>query len=91
MSCSINSLEQKLDNLFGLPRKGIHSYRIYDIAYLDFVSTLVGAIILKMIFFKDTEYIFVFIGLFLLGIIVHRVFNVRTTIDRFLFPGADYV
>ena len=85
----INSLKLKLDNLFGLPREGIHSYRIYDIAYLDFGVTALGAFIFKMIFFKDTEYLSVFIGLFLLGIIVHRVFNVRTTIDKFLFPDAD--
>ena len=77
-----------MDKWFGLPNEGIHSYKIYDIAYLDFIVTMVGAYIIQKIFLRDTSYSSVLLGLFLLGIVVHRVLNVRTGLDKILFPDA---
>ena len=74
-----------LRNAFGLAGKGIHSYRIYDIAVMDFVVTFVGAAILAFIFSWPLGW--TFLGLFLLGIFVHRIFYARTTIDKLLFSG----
>jgi len=73
--------------MFGKLGTGIHSYRIYNIAYLDFVVTAIGAYILSKIL--DTPFLYTLIGFFILGIIIHRLFCVRTTIDKFLFPNAD--
>ena len=77
-----------MDKWFGLPNEGIHSYKIYDIAYLDFIVTMVAAYFIQRLFLRDTSYSSVLLGLFLLGIVVHRVLNVRTGLDKILFPDA---
>jgi hypothetical protein len=46
--------------------------------------TIIGAYILSLIF--KTPFAYTLIALFVLGIILHRIFCVRTTIDKFLFP-----
>jgi len=70
-------------NIFGEPKKGVHSYRIFDVAIVDVISTVVAAWFishyLKISFF-DTCII-----LFILGILLHHIFCVETTIDKFIF------
>jgi len=89
MSCPItNKLREILIPIFGDVGTGIHSYRIYNIAYLDYLVTIVSAYIIQKILFKDTGYYFVLFGLFLTGIVVHRVLNIRTTLDKYLFPNV---
>ena len=46
---------------------------------------MIGAYLLHQFIFKSYEYYQVLLGLFLLGIIMHRLFCVRTTIDKYLF------
>ena len=89
MGCPIiEKIKPTLDKWFGLPNEGIHSYKIYDISYLDFGVTMVGAYIIQNLFLRDTSYSSVLLGLFLLGIVVHRVLNVRTGLDKILFPDG---
>lgn len=73
-------------NAFGRLGTGIHSYRIMNIAVLDFVVTAVVAYLLSLIF--RTRFFPTFMGFFLFGIVVHRAFCVRTTIDKWVFPNA---
>jgi hypothetical protein len=70
--------------MLGLPGKGIHSYRIGDIAVVDVVLTCIGAFILSYLF--NTSFWKTLIVLFILGIFFHRIFCVKTTVDKFLFP-----
>ena len=77
------STKSYLDDKLGLPKEGIHSYRILDIAYIDVISTIIGSIILAWLF--KWNYLHTMLGMFLLGIVLHRFFNVRTTIDKLLF------
>jgi hypothetical protein len=74
----------KYKDIFGRPNEGGHSYRIFNIAIMDVVFTIIGAIIFSWLFniamWKSI------VGLFLLGIFFHRLFCVRTTIDKVLFP-----
>jgi hypothetical protein len=74
----------KYKDIFGRPKEGGHSYRIFNIAIMDVVFTIIGAIIFSWLFniamWKSI------VGLFLLGIFFHRLFCVRTTIDKVLFP-----
>jgi uncharacterized membrane protein YcaP (DUF421 family) len=65
--------------------KGIHSYRIFDIAYMDVLATILGAFILSHIF--KIRFVYTLVVLFLVGIILHRLFCVRTTIDKLLFSN----
>jgi len=71
--------------LFGKVGEGIHSYRVFNIAIIDVVMTMIGAYLLQKTFFKKHSYMKVMIVLFLVGIISHRLFCVRTTVDQMLF------
>jgi len=73
----------KYKNLFGIPKQGIHSWRIFDMAMADILQTLLGAALISYVFKLPLFYCV--IGLFLLGIILHRLFCVKTTVDRWIF------
>jgi len=68
----------------GVPGEGIHSYRLFGVAIMDVLMTILGGILLSYMFnmnaFVTTG------GLFLLGILLHRAFCVRTKLDTLLFP-----
>jgi hypothetical protein len=70
-------------NLLGEPRKGIREYRILDISIVDFMATVVGAFVISNYFNIDFK-IILFI-LLLLGIILHKLFCVETTVDKIIF------
>ena len=69
--------------IFGKPKEEVHSYRIFDIAIVDVICTIIGGYFISNYYNKDIKE--VLIVLFLLGIIVHRLFCVETTIDKLLF------
>lgn len=71
-------------NALGVPNEGIHGYRLFGVAIVDVVMTIVGAYILSCLF--KTKPLITIIFFFLLGIALHRLFCVRTTIDVMLFP-----
>ena len=73
----------KYQTALGIPNKGIHSYRLFDVAIIDVIFTVIGAIIIS--YFSKRSFIYTLIFLFLLGIILHRLFCVKTTIDKLLF------
>ena len=66
--------------MFGRPGEGVHQYRILDIAVVDVALTVLAAWIIT--WFVDYSFWTVFIALFFLGIVVHKLFCVRTKIDR---------
>ena len=76
----------KYKNALGIPNKGIHSYRVMGVAIIDVLMTILAAYLIS-IFFKY-NFIYTTIVLFILGIILHRLFCVRTTVDKLLFPNA---
>jgi hypothetical protein len=75
----------KYSKIFGEPKKGLHSYRIANIAIVDLGLTAGAAFLLNKYVFKNTSAILIFIGLMVIAIIAHRMFCVRTTIDKLLF------
>jgi len=75
----------KYRNALGVPGKGVHSLRLGGIAIMDVVMTLIGAYIIA--YYARVSFAWTAAGLFLLGIVLHRLFCVRTTIDRLLFPA----
>lgn len=74
----------KYKNIFGNPNEGAHSYRFLDIAVVDVTMTILLAFAISYLFHLSFLYTSLF--LFILGIITHRLFCVRTTIDKLLFP-----
>ena len=74
----------KYKDLFGKPREGLRKYRLFDIAILDTaVVVLIGVLISYLTGYNIWVVLAV---LFLLGIIAHRFFCVRTGVDKILFP-----
>jgi uncharacterized membrane protein YcaP (DUF421 family) len=73
----------KYKDALGKPKKGIHKYRIFNIAIVDVLLTIIAALLFSYIL--HVHFIITLIVLFLLGIILHRIFCVRTTVDKFLF------
>ena len=73
----------KYKNLFGEPREGLRKYRIFDIAIYD--TTVVILIGWFLSWVTKIHIGIVLLVLFVLGIITHRIFCVRTGIDKLLF------
>jgi hypothetical protein len=67
---------------FGAPNKGIHTH-VFGVAIVDVIMTIGVAWIIARIF--KLNLIWTTICLFILGIIAHRIFKVRTTVDKLLF------
>lgn len=75
----------KYKDSLGKPREGLHSYRVFNLSVLDILFTFLLAKFVQYYIMEDTEFIIVLIYCFIVGIIVHRIFCVRTTIDKLLF------
>jgi hypothetical protein len=74
----------KYKNMLGEPNKGIHSYRLFGVAIADVIMTILAAAAIS--YFRKQPFVSVLLFLFLLGIVLHRIFCVRTTVDILLFP-----
>ena len=73
----------KYKDLFGKPNTGIHKYRIFDIAVFDVIVVVICSWIIAW-FFQIPLWITLVI-IFAIGIVVHRLFCVRTGLDKMLF------
>jgi hypothetical protein len=86
--------------MFGIPREGAHYYRILssgtafssasrarlekiNIAVVDLGLTILAAYLVSLYF--EVAFWKCLIILFIIGIICHRIFCVRTTVDKLLF------
>lgn len=78
----------KYKNALGIPGKGIHSYRLFGVAVADVIMTILGAALIS--YFSKISFIKTLLVLFLLGIILHRIFCVRTTLDKLIFPHPPF-
>ena len=70
-------------DIFGIPGKGVHSYRIFDIAVVDVILTFIFAYFVSYLF--SLKYLTALIFSFLLGIGLHWLFCVNTTVGKKLF------
>lgn len=77
---------RKYKNIFGKPKTGLHQYRFMGLAIVDVIMTLIGAGLFSYVF--NTPYWLTALILFLSGIALHRLFSVRTTVDKVLFPNV---
>jgi len=78
-----SQIKKDLDKLIGVPGEGIHSYRIFNVAYMDVIIVLLAAILIAWA--MNWSYIKTIVGIFILGIVVHKVLCVGTTVDKALF------
>ncbi len=71
-------------DIFGKVGEGVHSYRIFDVAIIDVIFTVIGAYVIHL-FVPKYKFAHVLIFLFILAIVFHRIFCVRTTVNKLLF------
>lgn len=74
-------------NMLGKVGEGVHSIRIFNIAIVDVLLTIIGAYIIHL-FVPGYRFSIILLILFAAGIVLHRIFCVRTTVDKLLFRQA---
>lgn len=74
-------------HIFGKERTGFHAVRLFDIAVLDVLGTVAIAYGIARIG-KFSVWVTMLV-LFAVAILAHRLFCVRTTVDRFLFGSEN--
>lgn len=79
----------KYKDMFGKVGEGAHSYRLFNIAVVDVILTILGAFIIYL-FYPQYKFLYILAIFFITGIIMHRLFCVRTTVDKFLFRGNEF-
>jgi hypothetical protein len=79
MSCPFKNFS----DIFGKPNEGAHSYRFLNLAIVDVILTIIGSFIIAKLFNLNFPLVLLFI--FILGVILHRLFCVNTTINKFIF------
>jgi hypothetical protein len=73
----------KYKDSLGIPGKGVHTH-FMGIAIVDVLMTILGSELIVLLF--GTPRVLTFVSVVLTGIVLHRLFCVRTTIDKYLFP-----
>jgi hypothetical protein len=73
----------KYKNIFGEPRKGVHKYRVFDIAVVDVLGTVGAAWLISWA--SGVRFISVLVALLGLGVLLHRMFCVNTKVNVMLF------
>jgi hypothetical protein len=73
----------KYRHIFGREGEGVHSIRLFDVAVVDVVATLIAGALLGRRSLK--MFLAITLGLFLLGVIAHRLFCVNTTVNKAIF------
>lgn len=74
---------KEFSEIFGRPNEGAHSYRFMNLAIVDIIGTIIGAFIIAKLF--NLNFFLTLLLLFILGIILHRLFCVNTTINKLIF------
>jgi len=73
----------KYQNILGKVNTGIHAYKFYGISMGDVGLTIIAGFLISWFF--NLNFLLILVILFLSGIILHRIFCVRTTVDKLIF------
>jgi len=74
----------KYKNVIGEPNTGLRKkYRIFDVAVIDTVVTLLAVYLIS--YFSGYPFLYTLVITFIIMVISHRLFCVRSTTDRLLF------
>lgn len=79
----------KYKDIFGKPSEGAHKYRVFKIAIVDSGLTILVAIIIAFLFkFTFLQFTILLFIILILGILVHRLFCVNSTINKLIFGNV---
>lgn len=68
-------------DIFGAPRTGVHSYRLFDVAVVDLGLTVAAAFPISK--YLETDFVYTAAGLVLISIPIHALFGVKTKLTEF--------
>jgi uncharacterized membrane protein len=84
----------KYKHIFGEPNKGVHKYRFMGMAVVDWLLTIIIAAVITIIWSRRNRkvqwqkvtlyFVLVLIVLILLGVILHWLFCVDTTLNKYI-------
>jgi hypothetical protein len=81
---SQNNVFCKYKDILGKPNEGVHKYRFFGFAIVDVL--LVFPFVYIFTYYTNYSFWKTLVVTFLIGIFLHRLFCVRTRIDKILFP-----
>jgi hypothetical protein len=73
----------KYKHVFGKEKQGVHSLRLFDVAAVDLILTILVGLFIAYTF--RFNYFITILVLLLIGIISHRLFCVNSTINKMIF------
>ena len=73
---------EKYKDAFGKPGKGVHKYRLLNTAVVDYVLSIIMAIILA--YLTKIPLVITTIGVLVAGILSHILFCVDTNVMKFI-------
>ncbi len=74
----------------GVPGRGAHAWRVGGVAAVDVILTVLAAAVIAWVadwVERPVNFWYVLGGLLIAGVVAHRLFCVRTAVDRWLFQG----
>lgn len=74
-------------HIFGIEKEGVHKYRLFNIAIVDTILTMLLAFALALYF--KTSFLLVFFILIVIATLLHRLFCVESTLTKMAF-GTFY-
>jgi hypothetical protein len=73
----------KYKDIFGKEGEGAHSIRVANLAVVDVMLTILAGYLISRAF--RVSFLWVCVVLFILGIVMHRLFCVNTTVNKMIF------
>lgn len=74
-------------HIFGVEGEGAHSYRLFNIAIVDLALTILGSWLIAH--YLQVSFWVTLAVVLIIGTLMHRLFCVRTTITKFVFPKLN--
>jgi len=81
----------KYRNVFGSPGEGVHARKLFGVAAVDLIMTIVVALIIPACFFRQTyttfavSFLVSFAALMISALVLHRLFCVDTVLTVAVF------
>ena len=73
---------KKYKDILGVPRTGLHSYRVFDTAVVDYILTILVSIVTT--YLTKIPLVVTTIIWLILGVILHILFGVETNTTKYL-------
>ena len=77
MSCPFSQYK----NIFGVPNKGAHSYRMFDLPIIDYIGAIIIALIIT--YMTKIPFELIIIIVLIIGVLCHYLFGVETNLMKY--------